>query len=113
MFAAVLWLHMEGAFTGSPVQMHDSFSSHMMIEIGAAVGFIGFGVAFRKMDRPISLVMRGAGIALLIYALFVLGFYRHWTYADYDYYYGYSRWPEGAWSAICIPSPWLSPPPRD
>jgi hypothetical protein len=78
-FALLLWAHMEGFFSGSPVEMQDSFAAHLALEVGLGVGLIGFSGALKGREPGMAATFRGWGTLLLFYGLYCLGFYRHFS----------------------------------
>lgn len=79
LFAFMAWIHMEGAFSGSPLQMPGSFTMHLMIELGMGVALIGFSGPMNRWDRGIAAVFRVCGALMLLYSVYALGFYRYYS----------------------------------
>lgn len=77
-FALWLWLHMEGSYTGSPVEM-SSFGSYLMLSMGIGIALLGFQTAIGSQEPLIRRAMRSLGVLLLFYSVYVLGFYRHFA----------------------------------
>ena len=75
-FAFFLWTHMEATYAASPVAMH-SFAGFLLLEVGIGIGLLGMSTVVRPAEPSIARVLRGSGILLLAYVLFVLGFYRY------------------------------------
>lgn len=79
-FAALLWGHMEGDFSSSPIRMlRYSFTSHLMLEIGTGAALVGFSPLLRDAEPRIARLMRGVGALLLFASLYLLTFYRHFS----------------------------------
>jgi uncharacterized membrane protein len=85
-FAFMVWIHMEGAFSGSWLRMDDSFSMHLMIELGMGVALIGFSGLVKRWDGGVAAVFRACGALMLLYSVYALGFYRH--YSDDHHWFG-------------------------
>jgi hypothetical protein len=78
--AGLLWGHMEGGFSGSPVRMPQySFTCHLMLEIGTGAALVGFSALLRDAEPGIAKLMRGVGTLLLFACLYLLTFYRHFS----------------------------------
>lgn len=77
LFATTLWFHLQGALGGSLFRVIDSFSAHLIVEIGLGLGALGASAALRRVERPIAAVLSSCGALMLFGALYLLGFYRH------------------------------------
>jgi|AP95_1055475.scaffolds.fasta_scaffold00400_17 uncharacterized membrane protein len=77
-FALVLWAHMEGSFSGSPIEM-PTFAVHLMLEVGLGTALLGAASVVRDAEPEISHILRAAGGLLLIYGVYTLGFYRYFS----------------------------------
>jgi hypothetical protein len=98
-FAFQLWIHMEAAQNGSPLRMEDSFALHLLLELGVGVALVGFSAAAKDWDRGVATVLRGCGVVMLFYSIYVLGFYRYFS----AHHSGYREIPDGgrmAWVAL-------------
>lgn len=83
-FALLLWAHMEGAWTGSPLRMPNAFTPHLTLEIGVGLALIGLAALLRRFDRDIAQVLRISGIAIVFGGMYLAGFFRHFTEVDAD-----------------------------
>ncbi len=83
-FALLLWGHIEGEQEGSALKMarHDSFTSHLMLELGLGAAFVGFSGLLRAREPAIARVFRGTGALLLFGSLYALTFFRHFSELD-------------------------------
>jgi len=88
LFAFMTWIHMEGAFAGSPLRTGDSFSMHLMIELGMGVALIGFSGLVKLWDGGVAGVFRACGALMLLYSIYALGFYRYYSNDTYWYHNG-------------------------
>lgn len=79
LFALAVWVHMEGSFPASPLQMPRYFTGQLMVELGLGVGLVGFSAFCRHAAEPVVGVMRAIGVLLLFYSLYAMGFYRHFS----------------------------------
>lgn len=79
-FALLLWSHMEGGFTGSPLRL-SGFASFLVLEIGLGAALLGLSATLRGTEAAISRVLRFCGAAILFYGLWALGFMRHFSSA--------------------------------
>jgi hypothetical protein len=78
-FALFLWAHVEGDYTGSPLEM-TGFTSHLLLDLGLGVALLGFAPLVRKAQQPsISSVMRGCGVLILFATIYTLGFFRYFA----------------------------------
>jgi hypothetical protein len=87
--AGMIWIHMEGAFSGSPLRMDDSFSMHLMIELGMGVALTGFSGLVKRWDGGVASVFRACGALMLLYSVYTLGFYRY--FSSEHFWYGHGR----------------------
>jgi uncharacterized membrane protein len=76
-FAGVLWLEMEGTHPGSPFYLPHSFASHLAMHAGLGTLFIAVSPWLREREAEIAQTFRALGALLLVWSLFVMGFYRH------------------------------------
>ncbi len=118
-FALLLWAHMEGGYSGSPVQMpRSSFTASLMLEIGIGTALLGFSTFVRSREPAVSRVMRAAGIGLLFYGVYTLGFYRYFSRFSAEASIGSLILPTTAlllgaaglavgWNRMAPESPWL------
>lgn len=84
-FATLLWAHMEGDFSSSPVRMpRYSFTCNLMLEIGMGAALVGFAPLLRDAEPRIARLMRGVGALLLFASLYLLTFFRHFSDLDAD-----------------------------
>lgn len=79
LFALLLWVHMEGTFTGSPFEMVSSVASHIVIELGIGAALIGFSGAVKRSEPRMASAMRACGALMLFYSVYLLGFYRYFS----------------------------------
>ncbi|MBI4224479.1 MAG: DUF2157 domain-containing protein [Deltaproteobacteria bacterium] len=79
LFAFVLWVHMEGGFAGSPLQLPESFTFHLILEIGFGIALLGFAEFLKTWGETVSRVFQWAGGLFLLYGIYVLGFFRHFS----------------------------------
>jgi hypothetical protein len=84
----MMWIHMEGAFAGSPLRTGDSFSMHLMVELGMGVALIGFSGLVKLWDGGVAGVFRACGALMLFYSIYALGFYRYYSNDTYWYHNG-------------------------
>jgi hypothetical protein len=70
--------------------MRETFGSHLLLELGAGAGLVGFSGLLKKSEPRVAATLRGCGALLLFYSIYLLGFYR---------YYGVSRGWGGSSSA--------------
>ncbi len=89
LFAFMTWIHMEGAFSGSWLRMDDSFTMHLMIELGMGVALIGYSGLVNRWDGGVAAVFRVCGALMLLYTIYALGFYRY--YSTEHSWYGHGR----------------------
>ena len=85
--AVLVWGHMEGAFSGSPLEMPDSFAAHIMLEIGLGVALFGFAGLLRRRNETLAAALRVSGLVLVAALLYVCGFYRYWSDNPHSSYY--------------------------
>lgn len=78
-FAFVLWAHLESDQSDSILRMQDSFALHLMLELGVGVALIGFSAALKRWDAGVASVFRVCGVLILFFAIYTLGFYRHYS----------------------------------
>lgn len=84
-FATLLWAHMEGDFSSSPVRMpRYSFTCNLMLEIGMGAALVGFSALLRDAEPRIAGLMRGVGAFVLFASLYLLTFYRHFSGLEGD-----------------------------
>jgi uncharacterized membrane protein len=77
--ALLTWLHMEQfGWVGRWYSV--SFASSLMIEVGLGVALIGFAAALRDREPAIAWTFRGAGLLLLFYGVYMMGFFRHMSH---------------------------------
>lgn len=81
-FALLLWGHMEGSYAGSPLEMPDSFTAHLVFEIATGSALLFLAAAASRFDQGIATALRGCGIVLLFGGMYLAGFYRHFTEID-------------------------------
>jgi uncharacterized membrane protein len=84
LFAALLWFHLQGSLSGSFFRMMDSFGAHLLIELGLGVGALGLSARIRLYDRGIGAALAASGALLIFGALYLLGFYRHFGFSNFD-----------------------------
>jgi hypothetical protein len=82
LFAFMVWMHMEGAFSGSPLRMSGEFGAHVILELGIGTALVGLSGALKKADPRIGAALRACGALLLLYAIYFLGFYRYYGPSD-------------------------------
>ncbi|HLY07866.1 MAG TPA: DUF2157 domain-containing protein [Planctomycetota bacterium] len=101
-FAFVVWIHLESAQRGSPLEMPDSFALHLLVELGLGVALIGFSAAVREGAPGISAVLRGCGVLMLFATIYTLGFYRY--FSDRSGWYGRGHEQTGLmpWAALAL-----------
>lgn len=83
-FAATLWFHLQGSMSGSFFRIVDSFSAHLLIELGLGLGALGFSAALRRIEPAISAALSACGGLMIFGALYLLGFYRHFGTSFWD-----------------------------
>lgn len=76
--AAWLWLHFEGADSGSPLHT-DGFTAYLILSLGMGLGLLGAQSALGPAERRIRLVMRTAAQLMLFYGVYMLGFFRRFS----------------------------------
>jgi len=98
-FAFQLWIHLEAVQDGSPLRMADSYALHLLLELGIGVALVGFSASLKAWDGGVAGVLRGCGVLMLFYAIYMLGFYRY-----YSGHHGWHQDGEGraamAWAAL-------------
>lgn len=77
-FALFLWSHMEGGHPGSPLRMY-GFASFLVMEIGLGAALLGISAPLQDFEAGIARVLRFCGAAILFYAVWMLGFLRHFS----------------------------------
>ena len=79
-FVLVLWAHMEGSFSGSPVEI-PTFGGHLMLEVGFGTALLGASSVVRAVEPGIARIMRAAGVVLLGYGIYTFGFFRYFSHS--------------------------------
>jgi hypothetical protein len=82
LFAFMVWIHMEGSFSGSPLRMQDEFANHLLLELGVGAALVGFSGFLKGREPRIAATLRGCGALLLFYSIYLLGFYRYFGPSD-------------------------------
>ena len=78
LFAAWLWLHLEGADSNSPLHV-DGFTSYLMLSLGMGLALLGAQSMLGQDHRRIRLVMRSAAQLMLFCGVYMLGFFRRFA----------------------------------
>ena len=84
-FALLLWAHLEGNFGGSPLEMPDSILSHLSLEVGLGAALVGASPFLRDRVPAVARLFRGAGLGLLAGTLYLIGFYRHFSWSSTEH----------------------------
>ena len=115
--AAWLWLHFEGADSGSPLHIN-GFTSYLMLSVGMGLALLGAQSTLRQEERRIRSVMRGAAQLMLFYGVYMLGFLRRFSERTESISTGSLALPLGAlvlgtagvvlgWNRLAPEVPWL------
>jgi len=115
--AAWLWLHFEGADSGSPLHIN-GFTSYLMLSVGMGLALLGAQSTLPQEERRIRSVMRGAAQLMLFYGVYMLGFLRRFSERTESISTGSLALPLGAlvlgtagvvlgWNRLAPEVPWL------